>query len=46
MNIGVLFLRTFITVFGLKILKFFVADPGSGIRNKHPGSATLAAALT
>jgi hypothetical protein len=35
---------------GLKILKFFDADPdpgsamekfGSGIRDKHPGSATL-----
>jgi hypothetical protein len=34
--------------FGVKILKFFDADPGSGwkkvgsgIRDKHPGSATL-----
>jgi hypothetical protein len=43
------------TIFWLKILKFFVADPdpGSGIffypgwiiliRDKHPGSATLVA---
>jgi hypothetical protein len=41
------------TTFGVKILKFFAADPGSGmekfgsgmeksrIRDKHPGSATL-----
>ncbi len=34
------------TVFGLKIVKFFDADPdllnpGSGIRYKHPGPATL-----
>jgi hypothetical protein len=34
------------TVFGVKILKFFEADPRSGlekigIRDKHPGSATL-----
>jgi hypothetical protein len=34
------------TFFGVKILKFFDADPGcnkfrSGIRDKHPGSATL-----
>jgi hypothetical protein len=34
------------TIFWLKILKFFDADPGwkklgSGIRDKHPGSATL-----
>jgi hypothetical protein len=41
------------TIFGLKILQFFDADPGSGtfftldpgwkirIRNKHSGSATL-----
>jgi hypothetical protein len=34
------------TVFWVKILKFFDADPGSGmenirIRDKHPGSATL-----
>jgi hypothetical protein len=33
--------------FWVKILKFFDADPGSGmeksrIRDKHPGSATLA----
>jgi hypothetical protein len=33
------------TIFGLKILKFFDSDPGSGmekfrIRDKHPGSAT------
>ncbi len=35
-------------IFGLKIFKFFDADPGSGIekfgsgiRDKHPGSATL-----
>jgi hypothetical protein len=32
--------------FGVKTLKFFDADPGSGmeksrIRDKHPGSATL-----
>jgi hypothetical protein len=33
--------------FGVKILKFFDVDPGSGIpeksrnRDKHPGSATL-----
>jgi hypothetical protein len=36
--------------FGVKILKFFDADPGwkkvgSGIRDKHPGSATLVASL-
>jgi hypothetical protein len=34
------------TIFWVKILKFFDADPGSGmektwIRDKHPGSATL-----
>jgi hypothetical protein len=34
------------TIFGLKQLKFFDADPGwnkfgSRIRDKHPGSATL-----
>ena len=38
------------SIFGLKIFKFFDADPdpesgiekfGSGIRDKHPGSATL-----
>ncbi len=36
------------TIFWVKILKFFVADPGwknsdpeSVIRDKHPGSATL-----
>jgi hypothetical protein len=34
------------TIFRDKILKFFDADPGSGmekirIRDKHPGSATL-----
>jgi hypothetical protein len=34
------------TIFWVKILKFFDADPGSGmekiqIREKHPGSATL-----
>jgi hypothetical protein len=34
------------TIFGVKIFKFFDADPGwkksgSGIRDKHPGSATL-----
>jgi hypothetical protein len=34
------------TIFGVKILLFFDADPGwkifgSGIRDKHPGSATL-----
>jgi hypothetical protein len=34
------------TIFRVKILKFFVADSGSGmekilIRDKHPGSATL-----
>jgi hypothetical protein len=34
------------TIFFIKILKFFNADPGSGmeksrIRDKHPGSATL-----
>ncbi len=41
------------TIFGVKILKFFDGDPGSGmekigsrmekirIRDKHPGSATL-----
>jgi hypothetical protein len=35
-------------LFGVKILKFYDADPGSGIRDgksrirdKHPGSATL-----
>ncbi len=32
--------------FGVKILKFFDSDPGwkkfgSGVRDKHPGSATL-----
>ncbi len=36
--------------FGVKILKFFDEDPGSGmetvrIRDKHPGSATLCPAL-
>jgi hypothetical protein len=36
------------TIFKVKILKFCKADPGwekfgSGIRNKHPGSATLQA---
>jgi hypothetical protein len=37
------------TIFWVKILKFFDADPGSGmekfgsrIRDKHPGFATLA----
>jgi hypothetical protein len=35
------------TIFWVKILKFFDADSGSGvekirIRDKHPGSATLA----
>jgi hypothetical protein len=39
-------LRNHIPVFYVKILKFFDADPGSGmeksrIREKHPGSATL-----
>jgi hypothetical protein len=34
------------TIFWVRILKFFDADPGwkkfgSGIRDKHPGSATL-----
>jgi hypothetical protein len=34
------------TIFWVKILKFFDADPGSGmekirIRDKHPGSTTL-----
>jgi hypothetical protein len=34
------------TIFWVKILRFFYADPGwkkfgSGIRDKHPGSATL-----
>jgi hypothetical protein len=34
------------TIFLVKMLKFFYADPGwkkfgSGIRDKHPGSATL-----
>jgi hypothetical protein len=34
------------TIFWVKILEFFDADPGckkfgSGIRDKHPGSATL-----
>jgi hypothetical protein len=32
------------TIFWVKILKFFDADPGSAmekIRDKHPGSATL-----
>ncbi len=39
------------TIFGVKILKVFDADPGSGIgkigsgiQDKHPGSATLPAA--
>jgi hypothetical protein len=36
----------FFCFFGVKILKFFDEDPGwkkvgSGIRDKHPGSATL-----
>jgi hypothetical protein len=46
------------TIFGLKILKFFDADPGSGIflsrirdgknriRDKHPGPATLLNVIT
>ncbi len=34
------------TIFGVKILKFFDADPGSGmekfrILDKHPGSETM-----
>ncbi len=38
----------FFALFGVKILKFFDEDPGSGmeksrIRDKHPGSATLIA---
>jgi hypothetical protein len=38
--------ESFETIFWVKILKFFYADPGSGmpkirIRDKHPGSATL-----
>jgi hypothetical protein len=38
------------TFFWVKILKFFDADPGSGmdriqIRDKHPGSATLVKCL-
>jgi hypothetical protein len=50
--------ESLLTIFGVKILKFFDANPGSGmekirirdpgwkkfrsgIRNKHPGSATL-----
>jgi hypothetical protein len=37
------------TIFWVRILKFFDVDPrwkkfSSGIRDKHPGSATLAAA--
>jgi hypothetical protein len=49
MNIPDHFPRDLETVLGLKILKFFYADPnpesgiekfGSGIRDKHPGSAT------
>jgi hypothetical protein len=43
MNIPVLFLRSKNQYFGLKILKFFDADPdpgsvnpGSRIRDKHP----------
>ena len=36
------------TIFGVRTLKFFDADPGFGmekirIRDKHPGSATLLA---
>jgi hypothetical protein len=54
-NIPDNFCESLETVFRLKILKFFYADPrffftldpgwmkfGSGIRYKHPGSATLA----
>jgi hypothetical protein len=53
MNVPDNFSESLETVFGLKLLKFFDADPdpgsrikdlvyrGSGIRNKHPGSATL-----
>jgi hypothetical protein len=41
----------FIGFFGVKILKFFDADPGSGmeksvIRDKHPGSATLVSGVS
>jgi hypothetical protein len=37
--------ESFETIFWVKILEFFYADPGckkfgSGIRDKHPGSAT------
>ena len=40
------FRNHFFAFFGVKILKFFDEDPGSGmetvrIRDKHPGSATL-----
>jgi hypothetical protein len=50
---GIIFPRALKQFFWLKILKFFNADPGSldlgsreeklrsGIRNKHPGYATL-----
>jgi hypothetical protein len=53
MNIPDLIFENLVSVFRLKILKFFDADPGScqswirdgkigfGIRDKHPGSATL-----
>jgi hypothetical protein len=48
MNLPDRFSKSLETVLGLKILKFFDADTdpgwkkfGSGIRDKHPGSATL-----
>jgi hypothetical protein len=57
-RIRIIFLSALKPFFGVKILKFFEADPGwpklgsgirdgknsdpgSGIRNKHPASATL-----
>jgi hypothetical protein len=46
LNIRYLIFENLVSVFWVKILKFFDVDPGwkkigSGIQEKHPGSATL-----